>query len=1365
MDLVEALLPGLKSFLLNDLDRETLSVVAEAKRRALLERLEVLAFGPCPPVPDNPVDAVPTALPEAQNHHHSPISKRYSLPPSISGCPDTSDGTPTSSSVHHPHFERSSPAQWSLEEVPDAFLDCSSSPEYETPADFAHLVAAAAAATNASATMPQTPVERGSAITKLLPSAPVSQRRCTLQQQQQQSLVTPPSRTHPTWHHQQHKSAPTHRYSLAERARFSLSPDAKTTSSDFSVTTSNGIASNQRDTIPPTHSDQLVYPETGTLSLPKKSATACSSSRNFFPPTDTVTLSGSLYHRYKPNKWTRLGLCMLTTSARFLGFKKSPTGSGGANGASTTQFSSAPPSVSVFLCSASSAVYAGRDSGMDHVIKITHPAPQLATVLAADTEEEALIWIQQINQYAQGNTPVAVHPSTLDGSPFVSPSTVVPQPSDIVAKRSSGSRLTAVRRKDGRPQSLLVSSTSNVPVSSLLAQATLAVGNRRSEYFDTQEDSGFSGPLSSSSSAADATSAEGPLISFVPTDPALHVGEPAHQRPTSYADFSSPRNSITYDFLQTRASNLLSSVRRKVTESLHSRRRFRKSMFDLSSSSRDLTTVATAAAAAAGEFNEESFATPPPPPAACVTSEGHILVGFGWGQLDSGASLLSCPATSSGSVFPASFSSLTSPRIRSRRSLVSLRSPPSATEFEPARTIDAVGERCAPESPTPNSSTLATAYSLLTSVQAVVSSEAFISIPGRLPWTKHWCVLRASVLEIYLSNSCPAVEPGRVTSPSPVFSLPLKPKLVELSLAGDKRHRSAIKLSAPSLCRSALFFDALDKVSMGTWIRGILCALGHIDQPSTQRRPSDVTVTTISTPPVLHLRQLPVSCPYDPVLKPNRFSDVSFERGGHRYSLPDPPTVAGGRSEEPFTTPLPGHFRRSDITPIVSNDESDTPEPADDEGPLYDEVATPLPASTCSPHEPTHRWSLPLPTTRTAAAEPSRQALSPSASQPSQSRSGERVLLHLDLNAQPLPPLISAHPSRAPSTMRSIYSNVYEPAGEESTAGCKSTMAASDYDTVGMDSTASTTTASDRTAHLRRTLSLDQMQLPVKSTADSNSPHRRPRSLPPCRRNAPAHLAKKTLLSLQAKEDTSEADSAGYCKPNRRQIIDSFLHHSSESALTAAVARSFSCMSGSSTRQLPSGHSEVTASTLPPRLPPSSLPLRDLLQSIGLDVEMPPTPPPTTALAPSPARTASPSSSSSSPSSSSISASCESTNSISGEGTNQETTSDAAAVAAAATAAAVAGPSPLRASDVASRSVEPVKRLHDALRHLDAVLLHPDLGSAFIADCEIVVSNDCDKSPIEAPVATSPQSMTNLTKRNRRRHRSARRNRNRNRKT
>ncbi|VDN37650.1 unnamed protein product [Dibothriocephalus latus] len=137
--------------------------------------------------------------------------------------------------------------------------------------------------------------------------------------------------------------------------------------------------------------------------------------------------------------------------------------------------------------------------------------------------------------------------------------------------------------------------------------------------------------------------------------------------------------------------------------------------------------------------------------------------------------------------------------MKSRRSLVSLRAPPpppSATALDPERTGDTLGKLAASDAAsTSNSGTLATAYSLLTSVQAVVSSEAFISIPGRLPWTKH------------------------------------------------------------CLCRSALFFDALDKVSMGAWIRGILCALGHIDQP--QRRSSDVTVTT---PPVSHLRQPPGRC-------------------------------------------------------------------------------------------------------------------------------------------------------------------------------------------------------------------------------------------------------------------------------------------------------------------------------------------------------------------------------------------------------------------------------------------------------------------------------------------------------------------------
>ncbi len=90
------------------------------------------------------------------------------------------------------------------------------------------------------------------------------------------------------------------------------------------------------------------------------------------------TLTGPLYHRYKPRKWTRLSHCILTPGAHLQGFKSSHALS---------------PSVSVFISAATSAVYAGRDSGMEYVIKVTHPAPQKATVFAADSETEALAWI------------------------------------------------------------------------------------------------------------------------------------------------------------------------------------------------------------------------------------------------------------------------------------------------------------------------------------------------------------------------------------------------------------------------------------------------------------------------------------------------------------------------------------------------------------------------------------------------------------------------------------------------------------------------------------------------------------------------------------------------------------------------------------------------------------------------------------------------------------------------------------------------------------------------------------------------------------------------------------------------------------
>lgn len=126
---------------------------------------------------------------------------------------------------------------------------------------------------------------------------------------------------------------------------------------------------------------------------------------------------------------------------------------------------------------------------------------------------------------------------------------------------------------------------------------------------------------------------------------------------------------------------------------------------------------------------------------------------------------------------------------------------------------------------------------------------AYVSIPGRVPWTKRWCVLRSSVLEIFATSSCPHTSSSSTTTPA--FSLPLQPKLVEVSLAGDKRRRSALRLSAPSLSPVPILLDAADTVAQGKWIRGIIQALGHIKTEEPITEPTITTTTTATfTPPV-----------------------------------------------------------------------------------------------------------------------------------------------------------------------------------------------------------------------------------------------------------------------------------------------------------------------------------------------------------------------------------------------------------------------------------------------------------------------------------------------------------------------------------
>ncbi|CAH8620686.1 unnamed protein product [Schistosoma rodhaini] len=129
-----------------------------------------------------------------------------------------------------------------------------------------------------------------------------------------------------------------------------------------------------------------------TLILPKKNVNGCQTRRPSSSLTDPIwTLAGILSHRYKSNKWIQLNLCLLTNDSRLVAYK---------TGHSMT------PSLALFLYG-STGIYSGRDSGMEHVIKIVHSSREII-VLAAPTEEQALIWVQQINQYSQGSIPMEV---------------------------------------------------------------------------------------------------------------------------------------------------------------------------------------------------------------------------------------------------------------------------------------------------------------------------------------------------------------------------------------------------------------------------------------------------------------------------------------------------------------------------------------------------------------------------------------------------------------------------------------------------------------------------------------------------------------------------------------------------------------------------------------------------------------------------------------------------------------------------------------------------------------------------------------------------------------------------------------------
>ncbi|VDM30508.1 unnamed protein product [Hydatigera taeniaeformis] len=555
------------------------------------------------------------------------------------------------------------------------------------------------------------------------------------------------------------------------------------------------------------------------IRLPKRSSV---SSRRAAPP---CTLNGPLYHRYKPRKWCRLGHCLLTPDAHLLGFR-SP------HAALTS------PVVSLFVAAASTvAVYAGHESGMQHVFKVTHAAgvgtvPATATVaaaatthggggralvFAADCEAEALAWIAQINQYAQGITPCRVesfighqcrqaHRQHRRRSSDVVDALSLTDFARTASTVSVGSRRKSVVALETRPHSLFLPPVQTSPT--FLGGVEMTLPQRQQpppplpapNTFDVnQEDSGFSGLISSSSSATDGTNGEASdqRNSALATTSVANP-PPSYQRQSTASTVSTSVS--TYDFLQSRASGLLSSVRRKVVDSLSLPKR--RSLI-LPSRPSDGLEVA------------QSSSSPTLPTRR-----------FGWAQLEA---VIGNDGALGGA------GSMTSPRARAWRSVRGLTG------------------RMAMQHQTLKSSSSTSSSSANTSLdESVLAGDIFISIPGRLPWTRRWCVLHASVLEIHASTlgmeyGNGSASPRPPLSPPPLLlSLPLQPGVVEVSPAADKRHPSAVRLSASSLTPLLLLLDAGDTVVMGRWIRAIIEALGHITQSNLVSTSSSTAGTTIS---------------------------------------------------------------------------------------------------------------------------------------------------------------------------------------------------------------------------------------------------------------------------------------------------------------------------------------------------------------------------------------------------------------------------------------------------------------------------------------------------------------------------------------
>ncbi|CAL8104237.1 unnamed protein product [Calicophoron daubneyi] len=770
------------------------------------------------------------------------------------------------------------------------------------------------------------------------------------------------------------------------------------------------------------------------LTLPKK----CLSNqpRRFSAFMDpSWTLAGSLHHRYKPNKWTRLSLCLLTGNSRLVAYK---------SGHSLT------PNLVLFLCGAT-GIYAGRDSGMDHVIKIAHPTRGTA-VLAADTEEQALAWIKQINQYAQGIRPPEAHS-------FLEQTTLL---NSLGPGYSSRTSLPAtVDNPDtgppNGPSEIQEDSGLSAPVSSN-SENNSGDGVVSFPNNSLLSDTNTTTCLSPASMLSSSIPSHSPAMDVVDIACGLHSIDEIRRGgtvlPISNGSFygtdsfsaHSSRNTISSGFRAfSRREGILSSVRRKV-ESFNSKRRARKSLpqtseagvegkfqLEKASSSIELNTKKHKRTSSEGIWNiplevEQSIAAPLPA-AACTGKAG---TGFGWGQLESAANLLLHPVSTT-------LSSSVGYGRRPRSVIVASSSATEKVISNPnhGNLLD-LSELHRKEEATDTSRSFD---------RIIIAGDACISIPGKVPWTIRWCCLRSRCLDIYPlakqpndSNNTLNDRPPH-TSCWPLFSLPLEPGQVELGLAGDKRHKAAVRLAVPKQSSTPLLFDAPDKLRMGAWIRGFIEALGIIPPennvaetlcPSGDPRPEDFEKSKLAGA----VQTKPNVIDYDvPSTDFNRHSSARMQHFTRpRTLMTRPVSWMGNSSQFPVNEYQLQEVTDEDLSDIRSESGSAN---------VYDEVCPPQSIASSQDLKSSigkRRWSSPLfpfdnPSkpwmiSSRKESEPSETPVS------SLSSENHRILLPASINrgwyipppsrrllAQPLPPLPSVGPSGAESMAGTIASS------------------------------------------------------------------------------------------------------------------------------------------------------------------------------------------------------------------------------------------------------------------------------------------------------------------------------------------------------